>query len=214
MKLDIIIYLNQLITGELDPFYRLSSYVKTFWSTLIWVSMLLGPGCGIPPAVAEPSASIQFLMREPVTMMDWGLQNIEDYLYRQRDLLMQADKRLFGPEPNMAVTYDWEQNKIQVAITLKVASQVQLTSRDLAGIRTHLEWIIKYLRGTLTMKPYDAFFRHRGFRNQESPQNLGAELAGRTELLIRVRDADANILSQCKGGLTDHEIHWMGIGNP
>jgi hypothetical protein len=152
-------------------------------------------------------------MREPVTMMDWGLENIEDYLYRQRDLLMKADKRLFESEPMVAASYDWEQNKIQVAITLLVASQIQLTSRDLADIRAHLERIIKYLRGTLTMKPFDAFFRHRGFRNQDSPQNLGAELAAQTDLLIRVRDADANILSQCRGGLADDEIYWPSIGN-
>jgi hypothetical protein len=153
-------------------------------------------------------------MREPVTMMDWGLGNIEDYLYRQRHLLMQADKRLFESEPILTVAYDWEQNKIQVAITLRVAAEVQKTSRDLAEIRNHLEWMIKYLRGTLTMKPYDAFFRHRGFRNQESPRNLAAELAEQTELLIRVRDADANILSQCMGSLASSEVYWPSIGNP
>ncbi len=175
--------------------------------------IVLSTGYAVPPAGAEPSPSIQFLMREPVTMMDWGLRNIEEYLYRQRDLLMQANKRLFESEPVVAVSYDWEQNKIQVAITLWVASQIQLTSRDLADIRAHLQRIIKYLRGTLTMKPFDAFFRHRGFRNQDSPQNLGVELAGQTNLLIRVRDADANILSQCKGELTDSKIIWLNIGN-
>ena len=174
--------------------------------------LLLSVRCGVIPVGAEPSQSIQFLMREPVTMMDWGLRNIEDYLYRQRDLLVQADKRLFESDPILAVTYDWEQNAIQVGITLRVAPQVQLTSRELANIRSHLEWIVKYLRGSLTMKPFDSFFRHRGFRNQDSPQNLGAKLAGQTELLIRVRDADANILSQCQGGLTGSEITWLSIG--
>ncbi len=185
---------------------------RPYLKIVFWVVLLLNVRCGVIPVGAEPSQSIQFLMREPVTMMDWGLRNIEDYLYRQRDLLVQADKRLFESDPILAVTYDWEQNTIQVGITLRVAPQVQLTSRELANIRAHLEWIVKYLRGSLTMKPFDSFFRHRGFRNQDSPQNLGAELAGQTELLIRVRDADANILSQCQGGLTGSEITWLSIG--
>ena len=185
---------------------------RPYLKIVFWAVLLPNVLCGMIPVGAEPSQSIQFLMREPVTMMDWGLRNIEDYLYRQRDLLVQADKRLFESDPILAVTYDWEQNTIQVGITLRVAPQVQLTSRELANIRAHLEWIVKYLRGSLTMKPFDSFFRHRGFRNQDSPQNLGAELAGQTELLIRVRDADANILSQCQGGLTGSEITWLSIG--
>lgn len=204
----------QRITGVSGTFRKHSLHYKFFWWPMIWVCMFLSAGYTVPPVAAEPSASIQYLMSEPVTMMDWGLGNIEDYLYRQRHLLIKTDRRLFESEPILAVTYDWEQNKIQVAITLRVVSKVQLTSGDLADIRAHLEWLIKFLRGTLIMKPYDAFFRHRGFRNQDSPQNLGADLAGQTELLIRARDADANILSQCKGGLTDSEIIWLSIGNP
>ncbi len=179
---------------------------------VLWGCLLLGACYAAPPAGAEPSPSIQFLMREPVSMMDWGLRNIEDHLYRQRNLLVQTDKQLFESEPVLAVSYEWEQNKIQVAITLRAASRGQKTSQGLNAIRTQLEWIIKYLRGSLTMKPYGAFFRHRGFRNQDSPQSLGAELAGQTELVIRVRDADANILSQCKGSLVGSEIVWLSIG--
>ena len=176
-------------------------------------AILLIAGIAVSQAAAEPSASIQFLMREPVTMMDWGLGNIEEHLYRQRNLLVQADKELFDSEPTLAATYEWEQNVIQVAITLRAVSPRQKTPQGLNDIRKQLEWIIKYLRGSLTMRPYDAFFRHRGFRNQDSPRNLGAELAGQTELLIRVRDVDANILSQCKGSLLGEEISWINIGN-
>jgi len=45
--------------------------------------LLLGLGAAnIQTAMAEPSSSIQFLMREPVSMMDWGIKNIEDHLHR------------------------------------------------------------------------------------------------------------------------------------
>jgi len=204
---------NRRLSGVLGHFRERCSFLFLCWWALIWVSILLSAGFAVQPAAGEPSPAIQFLMREPVTMMDWGLRNLEDFLYRQRDLLVRTDKKLFESEPILTATYDWEQDKIQVAITLGVTAEVQLNSRDLDAIRAHLEWLMKYLRGTLTMKPYDVFFRHRGFRNQDSPQNLGSELAARSELFIRVRDTDANIVSQCRGGLTGHDIYWLTIGN-
>ena len=176
--------------------------------------LLLCGSITIPPLAAEPSPSIQFLMREPVTMMDWGIKNIEDHLHRQRNLFVRNEKPLFDLEPTLTVTYNWEQNQILISITLRAAAQAQKTSQGLSDIRSHVEWIIKYLRGSLTMKPYDAFFRHRGFRSQESPQNLGAEMASQTELIISVRDQEANILSRCKGSLAGNDVTWLTIGQP
>jgi len=138
---------------------------------LLWV-------VAIPPTAAEPTPSIQFLMKEPVSMMDWGIKNIEDYLYRHRNLLVQNEKPLFEQDPTIAVIYNWEQNQIQISIGLRTHGQVPKTSQGLSDIRAHVEWVVTYLRGSLTMKPYDAFFRHRGFRSKKSPQNLESELAG------------------------------------
>jgi hypothetical protein len=164
------------------------------------------------PAVAEPTPPIQFLMREPVSMMDWGIKNIEDYLYRHRTLFVQSEKSLFESEPTIAVVYNWEQNQIQITISLRTCEQVQKTSQGLSNIRSHVEWVIKYLRGSLTMKPYDAFFRHRGFRSKESPQSLESELAGLTELIVSVRDGESNILSRCEAQLTGSDMVWLTIG--
>jgi hypothetical protein len=165
-------------------------------------------------AAAEPTPSIQFLMREPVSMMDWGLKNIEDHLYRHRTLFVQSEKPLFEPVPTIAVTYDWEKNQIQISIGLRTCLQLQKTSQGLSDIRSHVEWVIKYLRGSLTMKPYDAFFRHRGFRSKESPRSLESELAGLTELIVSVRDRESNILSRCGAQLTGSDIVWLTIGEP
>lgn len=165
-------------------------------------------------AMAEPTPSIQYLMREPVSMMDWGLKNIEDHLYRHRTLLVQSEKSLFEPEPTIAVLYDWEKNQIRISIGLRTCKQVQKMSQGLSDIRSHVEWVIKYLRGSLTMEPYDAFFRHRGFRNKESPRSIEPELAGLTELTVSVRDRESNILSRCTGQLAGSDIVWLTIGEP
>jgi hypothetical protein len=168
----------------------------------------------LQPAAAEPTPSIQFLMREPVSMMDWGLKNIEDHLYRHRSLFVQSEKSLFEPEPTITVLYDWDKNRIQISIGLRTCKQVQKMSQGLSDIRSHVEWVIKYLRGSLTMKPYDAFFRHRGFRSKESPRSLEPELAGLTQLIVSVRDRESNILSHCEAQLTGNDIVWLSIGEP
>lgn len=166
------------------------------------------------PAAAEPTPSVQFLMKEPVSMMDWGLKNIEDYLYRHRALFFQNEKPLFEQGPTIAVIYNWEQNQIQISIGLRTCEQVQKTPQGLSDIHAHVEWVVKYLRGSLTMRPYDAFFRHRGFRSKESPQNLESELAGLTELIVSVRDGESNILSRCGAQLTGSDMTWLTIGEP
>ncbi len=168
----------------------------------------------LQPAMAEPTPAIQFLMKEPVSMMDWGLKNIEDHLFRNRALFVQSEKSLFEPEPTIAVLYDWEKNQIRISLGLRTCKQVQKMSQGLSDIRSHVEWVIKYLRGSLTMKPYDSFFRHRGFRNKESPRSLESELAGLTELIVSVRDRESNILSRCTGHLTGSDIVWLTIGQP
>lgn len=147
-------------------------------------------------------------------MMDWGLKNIEDHLYRQRALFVRSEKPLFDPEPAIAVAYDWEQNQIQISISLRTVKQVQKTSQGLSDIHSHVEWVVKYLRGSLTMKPYDAFFRHRGFRSKESPRSLESELAGLTELVVSVRDGESNILARCEARLTGSGVTWLTIGKP
>jgi len=179
----------------------------SFFLVFLWTLAL-------QPAAAEPMPSIQFLMREPVSMMDWGLKNMEDYLYRHRSLFVQSEKSLFEPEPTITVLYDWEKNRIRISIGLRTCKQVQNMSEGISDIRSHVEWVIKYLRGSLTMKPYDAFFRHRGFRSKESPRSLEAELAGLTELIVSVRDRESNILSHCEAQLTGNDIVWLTIGEP
>jgi len=176
-------------------------------TVVFWAVMVL-------PAAAEPTPSIQFLMKEPVSMMDWGIKNIEDHLYRHRSLFIHNEKSLFEPEPTIAVVYNWEENLIQISIGLRTCEPLQKTSQGLTDIRSHVEWVIKYLRGSLTMKPYDVFFRHRGFRKKESPQTLESELAGLTELIVSVWDRDSNILSRCRAQLTGSNMVWLTIGEP
>ena len=166
----------------------------------------------VAPAGAEPSAAVEYLMREPVSMLDWGLAQIEEDLYRKRVVLTGNKQNLFDPEPSINVAYAWEENRIQIFLKLTLRAEVKKTSQRMAGIRQHVEFVITYLRGGLTMHPYDAFFRHKGFRSKESPQNLEEDLVKITDIHITVRDQQQNILSRCRAPLSSAEIDWSNMG--
>lgn len=183
---------------------------RTLWVASVLCLISLGTPLS---CVAEPTNTIQFLMKEPVSMLDWGINNIEDHLYRQRSLFLENEKLVFEPEPNLSVVYDWELNQIRLSLGLRTPKPVKRTPQVLEEVKNHVIWIIKYLRGSLTMNPYDAFFRHKGFRNKESPQNLEAELTGMTVLLIEVRDAKSNLLSRCRANLSGDYMEWGQIGD-
>ena len=166
----------------------------------------------INPAGAEPSSSIEYLMREPVSMLDWGLAQIEQDLFRKQDVLTGNQQNLFDPEPTIRVDYAWEENRIQIFLKLTLRAEVKKTPQRMTGIRQHVEFVITYLRGGLTMHPYDAFFRHKGFRSKESPKNLDEDLVAITDIHITVRDHQQNILSRCQASLSGNGIDWSNMG--
>jgi hypothetical protein len=164
------------------------------------------------PAGAEPSPAVEYLMREPVTMLDWGLAQIEQDLFRKRDVLTGNKQNLFDQDLSIRVDYDWEENRIEIFLKMTLRADVKKTPQRMSEIRKHVEFMITYLRGGLTMHPYDAFFRHKGFRSKESPENLDEDLVVITDILITVRDHQQNILSRCRAALSGKEIDWSNMG--
>ena len=161
---------------------------------------------------AGPTPAIEYLMREPVSMLDWGLAQIEEDLFRDRGVLTGHKGNLFDPEPSIRVAYAWEENRIQIFLKLSLQADVKKTPQRMAAVRQHVEFVIAYLRGGLTMHPYDAFFRHKGFRSKESPENLGEDLVAITDIHVSVRDHRQNILSRCRAPLSGSGIEWSNMG--
>jgi len=174
---------------------------------LVCMSLLLAASLG-----AEPSPVVEYLMREPVSMLDWGLTQIEEDLFRNRGVLTRNEGDLFEPEPTIRVAYAWEENRIQIFLKLAMKPGVKKSPQRMAAVRKHVEFLVAYLRGGLTMRPYDAFFRHKGFRSKESPENLGEELVEITDIHISVHDHQQNILSRCRAPLTGKKIVWSNMG--
>ena len=164
------------------------------------------------PLRAEPSPAVEYLMREPVTMLDWGLTRIEAYLFRNRGVLTGNNGNLFEADPSIQVVYAWEENRIQIFLKMTLKTDVKKTPQRMAGLRQHAEFVVAYLRGGFTMHPYEAFFRHEGFRSKESPENLGQDLAAITDIHITICDHQENILSRCRAPLAGKAIVWSNMG--
>lgn len=164
------------------------------------------------PLWAEPSPVVDYLMHEPVSMLDRGLEKIEEDLYRNRGVLTKNDGDLFDPEPIIRVDYAWEENRIQIFLKLTLTGNIKKTSQRMTAIQQHVEFVTAYLRGGLTMRPYDAFFRHKGYRSKESPENLVDKLVEITDIHIMVRDHQQNILSRCRAPLSGKDIVWSNMG--
>jgi hypothetical protein len=167
--------------------------------------------CLCPRAMAEPNAEVRFLMKSPVSMLDWGFKNIEDHLIRHQDVLIKNDKNLLDRAVSVSAEYDWAKDVIRISIDLRLSEKIQKTPATMADVKEHVIFIVKYLRGGLTMNPYDAFFRHKGFRQRETPENLESKLSEITELTVVVRDKESNILSKCSAPLLGDTIEWMMI---
>jgi hypothetical protein len=163
-------------------------------------------------AVAEPDTALRFLMNEPVSMLDWGFKNIEDHLMRNQEVLTANEKDLLKKAVSVSVDYDWSRDAIRISIGLYLSEKMQKTPMTLTDVKEHVIFIVRYLRGGLTMNPYDAFFRHKGFRHRETPEDLENKLSAVTELAVTVRDKDSNILSMCRAPLLGDTIEWLMIG--
>ena len=167
----------------------------------------------IHPAAADPNTAVRFLMQEPVSMLDWGLKNVEDHLKRNGKVLTGHEKKLFQAEPSVAAAYDWSNDVVRISIGLRLAENVQKTPEVLAAVKERASFVIVYARSLLTMNPFDAYFRHKGFRNRETPDDLERKLLDGTEIRVTIRDNASNILSMCKGSLAGRDTTWMKIGD-
>jgi len=176
--------------------------------TIIIFVLLLTPFM----ARGQPSPSVRFLMEEPVSMLDWGLAHIEKHLYDRRSILTGGAADLFATDLFVSTDYDWTANRIEIGVRLQLKHKPLNMAADLDKIRHHIAGLVTYLRGVLTLMPFDAFFRHKGFRSSGPPDDMEAELTGITELFISVRDRDGNLISRCRAPLIGTAIKWPGIG--
>ena len=141
-------------------------------SLLLLVLLGLVPICN-----AEPSPSVQYFMNEPVTLFDWGMVRLYDYLdeYTTHYLKTNSVQDIY-----CTVRYDTLRN--QIIISMVVTRQAQQEDESPASIRTGAREICKTITQTLRREfladrdrqvrrssGIYRFFGHIGFKGKNEP---------------------------------------------
>ncbi len=131
----------------------------------------------VPICNAEPSPSIRYLMNEPVTLFDWGILRLYEYLdeYTKHYLKTNSVQDIY-----CTVRYDALKNNI--IISMVVTRRVQQENESPASIRTGSTDICKTITQTLRREFLTdsdrhvrrssgiyRFFGHIGFKGKYEP---------------------------------------------
>ena len=143
---------------------------------------------------AEPSPSIRYLMNEPVTLFDWGILRLYEYLdeYTSHYLNTNSVRDIY-----CTVRYDYKKNNIIISmiVTRQMQSQSEAPSSVRAGSREICRTITQTLRQEfLTDRDSHVrrasgiyrFFGHIGFRGKEEPVDAFDEIERITVIEVSV----------------------------
>ena len=141
---------------------------------------------------AEPTASIKYLMNEPVTMLDWGI-------YRMGNALRTAGYVEFleidGMRPNIHAHYEASFNSIVIEVTSPIIEDTDSQKRAKEWCSSVIEQSrVNFGINKETGKASSAqgshirrFFQSEGPQRTNQPENLGNELDRITALVVFAR---------------------------
>lgn len=142
-----------------------------------------------PKAIGEPTPTVNWLMNEPVSMLDWGI-----YKMKQKLILSQYHPKsiLNGAAIYIDAYYDWDRNRIVLSINSiskmdrswlpKAWSDANTSvfaigsSLDTEGKWFALAWA------------FDSYFVPQGWSKQGQPATLKKDITDILEILVRTPD--------------------------
>lgn len=158
---------------------------------LLLLLVLLGL---VPICNAEPSSAVHYLMNEPVTLFDWGMLRLYDYLdeYTTHYLQTNSVKDIY-----CTVRYDALRNRI--IISMVVTRQEQQENESPGSVRTGSRDICKTITQTLRREFLThsdrqlrrssgiyRFFGHIGFKGKNEPIDCSDEIEKITVIDVSV----------------------------
>ena len=139
--------------------------------------LLLALLCLVPICNAEPSASVRYLMNEPVTLFDWGILRLYEYLdeYTAHYLKTNSVQDIYS-----TVRYDSPRNHIIISmvVTRKAQEGKESPASVLSGSREVCRTITQTLRREFLAdrerhvrrsSGIYRFFAHIGFKGRDEP---------------------------------------------
>ena len=162
---------------------------------------------------AEPSPGFKYLMNQPVSMLDWGVYRLEEYLSRG----------MYEREFQIIVSYNWETDRIIIGIN---RTQENPAKNEIEAVEK-LRGTIDLIRSRCGIDPrtgtpykgianvYARYFRHAGFKYKSEPENLEQLLLTSTEIrfytyyIKDVEKPDEKTNIQGKANLTGKDIYFV-----
>ncbi len=159
--------------------------------TSLLLLVLLGP---VSICNAEPSPAVRYLMNEPVTLFDWGILRLYEYLdeYTTHYLKTNSVKDIYS-----TVRYDAPKNLIIIAMI--VTRQAEQVNESPASVRTGSRDICKTITQTLRREFLTnrdrhvrrssgiyLFFAHIGFKGKYEPIDSFDEIEKITVINVSV----------------------------
>lgn len=122
---------------------------------------------------AEPDAKVQWLMDEPVSLFDFGIYRLREYLEHREE----GEVRLGGSPTRVTAYYVWDENRIYiVATTVDAAPE--------AEISTWCENTFhRLVNQTLGPNPHSMLFSHHGYISAGEPKDHEEHLNSLTILV-------------------------------
>jgi len=147
----------------------------------------------VPICNAEPSPSVRYLMSEPVTLFDWGIIRLYEYLdeYTTHYLKTNSVQDIYS-----TVSYDSLRNNIMISTVVTRHSQgnespasVRIGSRDICKTITHTlrrEFLTDSDRHVRRSSGIYRFFGHIGFKGKDEPIDCFDEIEKITVIDVSV----------------------------
>jgi len=174
-------------------------------SIVILILVILNFGAGISPA--EPTKTVRHLMMEPATMFDLGIVRLENLLRNNQPGIL-------------AVSYDWERNKIQINVVRINRMSRGEKNRSAEDLRRLIVQDIHKIRKDLNVNPatgqidpgyttLENCFSHAGYTEKEEPTNLKDELYNMTEISAKVIVHREEVFLEAMVPLKGNRIEWV-----
>ena len=163
----------------------------------------------VQDAGAEPTESANFLMNEPVSLLDFGIYKLEkDLKGLGKDLAIN-----YSTPFDISVRYDWEKNKIVIQFTYGYERNPP-PKTILIGVQK----VLKQIKGFLGVDPKGKvyhkrgfskvadYFSHQGYLTQNRPKELEKEIDQMIELSVIYSIQNFSRIFECRHMLTDSRI--------
>jgi hypothetical protein len=170
----------------------------------------------VPNAYADPNTTAQFLMDDPVSLLDFGVYKLENEIKVHRKALVIKRQ----PPHTVFVDYNWEENKIEIKLAYG-----DVGNPPIAEIKREIITILGTLKKILGVSPagkayhkdgfssVPEYFSHKGYISKNKPKNVEKEIDQLVEFKVVYYVQNYSRYFECKNSLISDSAKELTCSN-